>query len=107
MLEAVAVLHDEAVGPIAQIHGVVRPEESRPHRGSDPVGADQHVAREGLAALGPDPHAVRPELAGAYSSNVEIEELGDAVGERLAALTGADVGGLYAGCVAAVSEVKS
>src|SRR5439155_23144278 len=46
MLEAVAVLHDEAVGPIAQIHGVVRSEESRLHRGPHADAADQAVARD-------------------------------------------------------------
>src|SRR5262249_1476160 len=57
VLEAVVIGHDESMGAIAKVRGLGRPEEPRPHARADPVGADQDVAGEDLAAIDFDPDA--------------------------------------------------
>ena len=59
MLESVAIGHDEAMRSVPEVRGLVRPEESCAHARPNPVGADQDVAREDLATVGLDAHAVR------------------------------------------------
>src|SRR6185436_16426726 len=57
LLEAVMVGHDESMRAIAEVRGLGRSEELLPHARADPVGADQDVAGEDLAAIDFDPDA--------------------------------------------------
>src|SRR5437773_1052955 len=70
MLEPAHVGHDKAMRSVAEVHGLVRSEELRAHRGSNPVGADQDLGAEDLAALGLDAY---PVLAGLERDDACVE----------------------------------
>src|SRR4029453_18367093 len=75
VLEAVVVGHDESMGAIAEVRGLGRPEELLPHARADPVGADQDVAGEDLAAIDFDPDAFWAGVEG-DDARVEADGLG-------------------------------
>src|SRR5262245_862568 len=73
--QAVMVGYDESMGAIAEVGGLGRPEEPCPHARADPVGADQDVAGEDLAAIDLDPDASRAGVEG-DDARVEADGLG-------------------------------